>query len=91
MKRKVLSLVAFMAFSVIAFANTNEIKEEVVVEEIVVVDCFEEALAAENQFIGMFGNSITGNGFTISSYDIFANAYDYCTETYECSSCLQGN
>jgi hypothetical protein len=37
MKKQVLSLVAFMAFSVGAFANTIEIKEEVV--DIIKIDC----------------------------------------------------
>jgi hypothetical protein len=32
MKKNILSLVAFMAFSVSAFANTIEVKEEVVME-----------------------------------------------------------
>jgi hypothetical protein len=88
MKKVVFSLVAFMAFSVSAFANTMEVKEEVVVVE---TDCFENALDAEAVFNAFTGGSVTFYGITITSYDVFSASYTACVATQNCPSCLEGN
>jgi hypothetical protein len=83
MKKNILSLVAFMAFSVGAFANIEEVTKEIVEvkEEVVVVapDCYEVAEAIEfayNQVMKDMGM----NPSNIESYNVFAAAYDRCDE-----------
>jgi hypothetical protein len=94
MKKVVFSLVAFMAFSVSAFANTVEVKEEVVEvkEEVVVIDCYEEAAAMENLFWAFMPTGLTiSNGQTLTAYDVFLTAYEDCEASGGCSYCWQGN
>jgi hypothetical protein len=50
MKKNILSLVAFMAFSVVAFANTIEIKEEVVVKEEITKELIESDTPCADQW-----------------------------------------
>jgi hypothetical protein len=78
MKKQVLSLVAFMAFSVSAFANTIEVKEEVVV-----VDCFAVADKMTNAICEDAGGCTDEQ-----SYNIFSGIYDSCVKNGNCDNCL---
>ena len=86
MKKNILSLVAFMAFSVGAFANTIEVKEEVVDR-----DCYYEAEQAESFYQTYFYNFFYIGNQSLSSFDFFTAAYESCADSGECSTCLQGN
>jgi hypothetical protein len=82
MKKNILSLVAFMAFSVSAFANTVEVKEEVVEVkeevEVVAIDCYEFAAAVEAIFAPEGGRG---------GYVWFQFAYDRCVSGGHCTNC----
>jgi hypothetical protein len=79
MKKNILSLVAFMAFSVSAFANTVEVKEEAVEER----DCFAEATFLSNAVTQVLKLS------DVESYIAFSMFYDSCVSSGECSTCLE--
>lgn len=76
MKKNILSLVAFMAFSVSAFANTVEVKEEVVeVKKVeIVANCYSVAQRTEAAYKKAMGYAYTNAG----GYAVFAAAYTAC-------------
>ncbi len=78
MKKNILSLVAFMAFSISAFANTVEVKEEVVeVKEEVVADCYAAGQAAEAAYVASM-KATGGTPTNAGGYAVFAAAYEAC-------------
>lgn len=90
MKKNILSLVAFMAFSLSAFANTVEVKDEVVEvkEEVVVVDCYAVAQATEFA-VTLLIETFSDHEVTYEEgYYIFAAAYETCVATGNCPSCM---
>jgi hypothetical protein len=75
MKKVVFSLVAFMAFSVSAFANTMEVKESSKEEKVLIVkDCYKVAQASEAAYKRAMGSSYTNSG----GYAVFSAAYTAC-------------
>jgi hypothetical protein len=80
MKKVVFSLVAFMAFSVSAFANTVEVKEEVMEkEEVAVIDCYDFAAGVEKMMAPQGGDL---------GYEWFKDAYEWCVDGGHCSNCV---
>jgi hypothetical protein len=93
MKKNILSLVAFMAFSVSAFANTVEVKEEVVeVKEEVVVNLVEKIVEKQKtdeatvdcwkvaDLVEAVFNYWTGNDDQYASFPVWEAAYEACNK-----------
>ena len=90
MKKFVFSAIAVMAFSVSSMANTIDVElvEPLVFEdnqEVLAVDCFAVAEAAETLY------SIIYPGNAAGAYNAFSYAYDICAAIHgNCPTCLKG-
>jgi hypothetical protein len=89
MKKFMFTAIAMMAFSVGSMANTIDVELVELVafvesEEVLAVDCYEVASAAETLYTILQPGNPTG------AYNAFSYAYDICAATMNCPGCLKG-
>lgn len=95
MKKFVFSAIALMAFSVSSMANTNQptigfvdlenldVINELSNDRTTAIDCYNYAEVSEN-----FHYIISGNPDPSIGYQVFADAYEDCTNRLNCPTCI---